>query len=370
MLPFFGPRFGNPSSTHRWGREARAALDTARERVAKCLGANADEVCFTSGGTEGGQPRDPRRLARAQGEGAHRDRHVAHRAQGRPPVRAPGGEGRGEERLLAVDHAGTVSMESARDALCDDTRICSVMWVNNEIGTISADRRTRRAARSRGARSSTRTRCRRSARFDRRAQDAVRLPGDERPQDRRTEGDRRDVHPARHAARAAASSAARRTAAVGPAPRTSRSPSRSRPPRSWRSPSTSASPRASPRCASGSKRRSSRSSPTPSSTAAAAPARRTCSNVSVPGHRQRVDAHGARPAGHRLLGRLGLPERERRRVARALGARAPRRRRERRDSHEPRRRSPPTHASIAWRRSSPPSSLKARGAVERRVTAA
>ena len=53
MQPFFGPRFGNPSSTHRWGREARAALDDARERVARCLGANSDEVCFTSGGTEG-----------------------------------------------------------------------------------------------------------------------------------------------------------------------------------------------------------------------------------------------------------------------------------------------------------------------------
>src|SRR5471030_2231998 len=53
MQPFFGPRFGNPSSTHRWGREARTALDAACERVAKCLGANADELCFTSGGTEG-----------------------------------------------------------------------------------------------------------------------------------------------------------------------------------------------------------------------------------------------------------------------------------------------------------------------------
>src|SRR5437762_2759043 len=53
MKPFYGPRFGNPSSTHRWGREARAALDEARERVARCLGARVDEVCFTSGGTEG-----------------------------------------------------------------------------------------------------------------------------------------------------------------------------------------------------------------------------------------------------------------------------------------------------------------------------
>src|SRR5215510_9793789 len=52
MLPFYGPRFGNPSSVHRWGRDARTALDEARERVARCLGASVDEICFTSGGTE------------------------------------------------------------------------------------------------------------------------------------------------------------------------------------------------------------------------------------------------------------------------------------------------------------------------------
>src|SRR4030081_1615931 len=56
MKPFYGPRFGNPSSTHRWGREARAALDEARERVGRCLGARPDEICFTSGGTEGHLP--------------------------------------------------------------------------------------------------------------------------------------------------------------------------------------------------------------------------------------------------------------------------------------------------------------------------
>jgi cysteine desulfurase len=52
MIPFYGPRFGNPSSTHRWGRDARTALDEARERVAQCLRARPDEICFTSGGTE------------------------------------------------------------------------------------------------------------------------------------------------------------------------------------------------------------------------------------------------------------------------------------------------------------------------------
>src|ERR1041384_5087838 len=53
MQPFYGPRFGNPSSTHRWGRDARTALDEARERLARCMGTNRDEVCFPSCGTEG-----------------------------------------------------------------------------------------------------------------------------------------------------------------------------------------------------------------------------------------------------------------------------------------------------------------------------
>src|SRR5438105_8545742 len=52
MAPFYGPRFGNPSSLHKWGRDARAALDEARERLANCIGARSDEMCFTSGGTE------------------------------------------------------------------------------------------------------------------------------------------------------------------------------------------------------------------------------------------------------------------------------------------------------------------------------
>ena len=52
MEPFYGPKFGNPSSMHRWGREARASLDEARERVAAALGASSDEIVFTSGGTE------------------------------------------------------------------------------------------------------------------------------------------------------------------------------------------------------------------------------------------------------------------------------------------------------------------------------
>ncbi|MBA4160375.1 MAG: aminotransferase class V-fold PLP-dependent enzyme, partial [Gemmatimonadetes bacterium] len=52
MLPFLNERFGNPSSVHRWGREARAALDDARARLAAVIGARASEIIFTRGGTE------------------------------------------------------------------------------------------------------------------------------------------------------------------------------------------------------------------------------------------------------------------------------------------------------------------------------
>ena len=52
MLPFLVERFGNPSSIHSFGREAREGLETARERVAHFLGVGKDEIVFTSGGTE------------------------------------------------------------------------------------------------------------------------------------------------------------------------------------------------------------------------------------------------------------------------------------------------------------------------------
>ena len=135
MLPFFGARFGNPSSVHRWGREARAALDEARERVARCLGANTDEVCFTSGGTEGDN------LAVLGTWRALKDQrpvvvstpieHKAVLAAVHQVVR----EG-GQERLVAVDALGVVD-RAAFGALVDEqVALCSVMWVNNEIGVL------------------------------------------------------------------------------------------------------------------------------------------------------------------------------------------------------------------------------------------
>ncbi|HZI99947.1 MAG TPA: cysteine desulfurase family protein, partial [Gemmatimonadaceae bacterium] len=136
MKPFFGPRFGNPSSTHRWGREARAALDEARERVARCLGARADEVCFTSCGTESDNLAilGVWREARTSGRNAIVSSPIEHKAI-LGAVHEAKAEG-AEERMLDVDKSGTVTRESWERDVQADVAICSVMWVNNEIGTV------------------------------------------------------------------------------------------------------------------------------------------------------------------------------------------------------------------------------------------
>ncbi len=138
MKPFFGPRFGNPSSTHRWGREARAALDEARERVAKCLGARPDEVCFTSGGTEGDNLAilGGWRHARNSGRNAIVTTPIEHKAI-LGAVHQAAAEG-AEERIVRVDSNGVVDDRSYDELVVEDVAICSVMWVNNEIGTIQS----------------------------------------------------------------------------------------------------------------------------------------------------------------------------------------------------------------------------------------
>jgi len=136
MKPFLGASFGNPSSTHRWGREARAALDAARERVAHTLGAKTDEICFTSGGTEADNMAvlGIWRALRKTGRGACVGTPIEHKAVlgALHQVEAEGGD----VRMLAVSGDGRVQTDSARDALRNDVGVCSVMWVNNETGVI------------------------------------------------------------------------------------------------------------------------------------------------------------------------------------------------------------------------------------------
>ena len=136
MQPFFGARFGNPSSVHRWGREARTALDEAHERVARCLGASADEVIFTSCGTEADNLAllGVWRARHAGGRNVVVTSPIEHKAvlAAAHQIHKEGGT----ERLLAMTTDGLVD-DASFDALVDETvAICSVMWVNNEIGVM------------------------------------------------------------------------------------------------------------------------------------------------------------------------------------------------------------------------------------------
>jgi cysteine desulfurase len=136
MRPFFETQWGNPSSVHRWGREARAALDEARERVAHCIGAAPDEICFTSGGTEADNLAviGAWRAMRDSGRDAVVTTPIEHKAI-LGAVHQIAREG-GEERFLTMSAAGLVEPASVRAHLDDRVAVASVMWVNNEIGTI------------------------------------------------------------------------------------------------------------------------------------------------------------------------------------------------------------------------------------------
>ena len=151
MQPFFGASFGNPSSVHRWGREARVALDEARERVARCLNASPDEICFTSGGTEADNLAvlGAWRARRDRGRNAVVSTPIEHKAV-LAAVHKVASEG-GEERLCPVDSTGTVDRDAFARLTDDHVAIATVMWVNNEVGTIQPIPELAAAAKERGA---------------------------------------------------------------------------------------------------------------------------------------------------------------------------------------------------------------------------
>ncbi len=151
MKPFYGPRFGNPSSTHRWGREARAALDEARERVGRCLGARADEICFTSGGTEADNLAilGAWRAFKAKGRTAVVTTPIEHKAI-LGAVHQAAQEG-AEERFLGMTSDGVIDPASFDELVDDKVAVCTIMWVNNEIGSIQPLPELAPKAKQRGA---------------------------------------------------------------------------------------------------------------------------------------------------------------------------------------------------------------------------
>jgi cysteine desulfurase len=133
MLPYFGDVYGNPSSVHGFGREARAAVDLARDRVAGFLRVRADELVFTSGGTESDNF-GLKGLALARGRGHLITSTIEHHAVLRS-AQALEAQGFGVT-FLRVDQTGMVDPDDVRRALRPDTIAISIMHANSEVGTI------------------------------------------------------------------------------------------------------------------------------------------------------------------------------------------------------------------------------------------
>jgi len=133
MLPFFSEQFGNPSSVHGFGREARAGLDLARERVARFLAVAPEEIVFTSGGTESDNL-GVKGLAWARGRGHLITSKVEHHAVLRACQWL---EGQGfAVTYVGVDGHGMVDPDDVERAIRPDTIGISIMHANSEVGTV------------------------------------------------------------------------------------------------------------------------------------------------------------------------------------------------------------------------------------------
>jgi len=147
MLPYFSDVYGNPSSVHGFGRDARAAVDAARDRVAAFLRVRPDELVFTSGGTESDNF-GVKGLALARGRGHVITSKVEHHAVLRS---AQALEAQGfAVSYLPVDQYGMVDPDDVRRALRPDTIAISIMHANSEVGTIQPVRAIGALAREAG----------------------------------------------------------------------------------------------------------------------------------------------------------------------------------------------------------------------------
>jgi len=137
MIPAFTTYYGNPSSLHEFAREAEQLLDSARKDVAAVIKAKPDEIVFTGGGSES----DNMALRGAVAANKKKGKHVITSAVEHHAVlytlQAMEREGLIDLTILPVDEYAVVSAESVANALRDDTVLVSIMFANNEVGTIN-----------------------------------------------------------------------------------------------------------------------------------------------------------------------------------------------------------------------------------------
>jgi len=149
MLPFLSSRFGNPSSIHGFGREAREGIESARIKVASALGARPNEIIFTSGGTEADNIALLGLAEAMRGRGKHIVTSGIEHAAVLYTCRHLEEKGF-SVTYLPVDRFGRVDPDAAAKAFRKDTILVSIMLANNEIGTIQPVAEIARAAAERG----------------------------------------------------------------------------------------------------------------------------------------------------------------------------------------------------------------------------
>lgn len=150
MLPYFSEIYGNPSSLHSMGQQAAEALFDARQRISECIGCSPKEITFTSGGSEA----DNQAIISAAAIGAKKGKkHIISTAFEHHAVlhTLEKLEKQGFKiTLLDVGEKGVITAKQVEEAICADTCLVTVMYANNEIGTVQPIREIGEVCRNKG----------------------------------------------------------------------------------------------------------------------------------------------------------------------------------------------------------------------------
>jgi len=136
MVPYFKENFGNPSSSHAYGKPAKTAVTNAREHVAKLIRAETDEVVFTSGGTESNNYA----IIGTALANIKKGKHIVTSQIEHPAIRKPleylEEKFNFKTAYLPVDEFGMVNPSEVKKAITEETILITIMHANNEVGTI------------------------------------------------------------------------------------------------------------------------------------------------------------------------------------------------------------------------------------------
>ena len=144
MLPYFKEQYGNPSSIHRHGRLANTAIQNARKRIASLINANSNEILITSGGTESNNTAIYGTVSQSKGK------HIITSSIEHDAILEPCKHLKKEGyriSFLPVDKYGFVNPEDLKKEISSDTCLITIMYANNEVGTIQSIKRMAQIAR-------------------------------------------------------------------------------------------------------------------------------------------------------------------------------------------------------------------------------